>query len=75
MRWKTTLVLLILALVLGGIILSVERFLPSTREMVEMRRGPIKFEPAKITQIDIDSAGGDGVSLATDNLRWWVRRP
>ncbi|MDZ4287642.1 MAG: DUF4340 domain-containing protein, partial [Prosthecobacter sp.] len=75
MRGKTTLFLLLLVIVLGGIILSVERFLPSTRELIEMKKGPLKFEPGKITQIDIDSSGGDGVSLALDSARWWVRRP
>jgi hypothetical protein len=75
MRVKTTLFLLLLVGALAALILGVERWLPSTREMLEMKRGPLKFEQNKITQIDIDSSGGDGVSLALDGLRWWVRRP
>jgi hypothetical protein len=75
MRAKTTLFLLLLVVALAALILGVERYLPSTREMLEMKRGPLKFEQSKITQIDIDSSGGDGVSLALDGARWWVRRP
>jgi hypothetical protein len=75
MHWKTTVLLLLLTLGLGGAILMVERFLPSTRELLEMKRGPVKLDAAAITQIDIDSSGGDGVSLALDGRQWWVRRP
>lgn len=75
MRAKTTIFLLILATVLGAVILGVERYLPSTRELQEMKKGPFKFDPKQITQMDIDSSGGDGVSLALDGVRWCVRRP
>lgn len=75
MRAKTTLFLLLLVLVLGGLIIGIEQYLPSTRELNEMKKGPLRFEQNKITQIDIDSSGGDGVSLALDGTHWWVRRP
>lgn len=75
MRLRTTLILLFFASVLGLVILGIEKYLPSTRELVEMKKGPVRFDPKKITQIELDSSGGDGVSLQWDGGQWWVRRP
>lgn len=75
MRLRTTLILLFVASVLGLVILGIEKYLPSTRELVEMKKGPIRFDPNKVTQIELDSSGGDGVSLQWDGAQWWVRRP
>jgi hypothetical protein len=75
MRLRTTLFLLFLAAVLGAVIVGIEKYLPSTRELVEMKKGPVRFDPKKITQIELDSSGGDGVSLQWDGAQWWVRRP
>ena len=62
MRAKTTLILFPLVISMLGLILGIELFFPSTRELLEMKRGPLRFDKNKITQIDIDSSGGDGVS-------------
>lgn len=75
MRVRTTIFLFLLVAALGAVILGVERFLPSTRERIEMKRGPVRFDPKQVTQIDIDSSGGDGLTLAWDGQQWWVRRP
>ena len=75
MQPRTTLLLLLLVLALGAVILGIERYLPSTLELREMKRGPVKFDRAAITQIEIDSSGGDGVGLAREDGVWWVRRP
>ena len=75
MRFRTTLILLLFAAALGAVILGIEKYLPSTRELVEMRKGPVRFDPKSVTQIDLDSSGGDGVSLQWDGAQWWVRRP
>ncbi|GEP44828.1 DUF4340 domain-containing protein [Brevifollis gellanilyticus] len=75
MRLRTTLLLLLLALGLGAVIVGIERYMPSTRELAEMRKGPVRFEQKSVTQIDLDSSGGDGVSLQWDGAQWWVRRP
>jgi len=75
MRLRTTLLLLFLVIALGAVILGIERFMPSTRELREMKKGPVQFERAKITQIELDSSGGDGITLAWDGTQWWVRRP
>lgn len=75
MSFKSTLILLFIAALLGAGILGIERYLPSTRELAEMRKGPVRFDPKAITQVEIDSEGGDGVSLQWDGGRWWVRRP
>ena len=75
MHPRTTLLLLLLAAALGAVILGVERYFPSTRELHEMRRGPVKFDRRAVTRIELDSSGGDGASLAlVDNL-WRVTRP
>ncbi len=75
MRLRTTLLLLILVIALSAAIVGIERFLPTTRELLEMKKGPVRFDRTKITQIEIDSSGGDGVSLSWDGAKWWVRRP
>jgi hypothetical protein len=75
MRLRTTLLLLLLVISLGAVIVGIERYLPTTRELLEMKKGPGRFDRTKITQIEIDSSGGDGVSLSWDGSRWWVRRP
>lgn len=75
MRARTTLFLLLLVAALAAIILGIERYLPTTRELAEMKKGPIRFDPTKITQIEIESSGGDSVSLASDGAQWWVRSP
>lgn len=75
MHLRTTVLLLLLALGLGAVILGIERYLPSTRELREMKRGPVKFSKSEITQLEMDSSGGDGVTLAREGDLWWVRRP
>jgi len=75
MRLRTTLLLLFIAGALGAGIYFIEKLLPSTRELAEMKKGPVRFDPKKITQIELDSSGGDGVSLQWDGAQWWVRRP
>ncbi len=75
MRLRSTLLLLLLVAILAAVILGIERFLPTTRELLEMKKGPVRFERGKITQIEIDSSGGDGVTLSWDGAQWWVRRP
>lgn len=75
MQPRTTAFLLLLVVALGAVILGVERYLPSTRELREMKKGPVKFNKSEVTQFEIDSSGGDGVSLARDKGIWWVRRP
>lgn len=75
MHLRTTVLLFLLVAALGALILGVERYLPSTRELREMKKGPIKFSRTEVTQFEIDSSGGDGVSLAREDKTWWVRRP
>lgn len=75
MRLRSTLLLLFLVAILGAVILGIERYLPTTRELQEMKKGPVRFDRGKITQIEIDSSGGDGVTLSWDGAQWWVRRP
>ena len=75
MHPRTTAFLLLLVVALGSVILGVERYLPSTRELREMKKGPAKFNKGEVTQFEIDSSGGDGVSLAREKGIWWVRRP
>ena len=59
MSFKTTLLLLLLVSALGATILGVERYLPSTRDLLEMKRGPAQFDRTKVTQVDIDSSAGE----------------
>lgn len=75
MHPRTTVFLFLLVAALGAVILGVERYLPSTRELREMKRGPVKFNRSEVTQFEIDSRGGDGVTLAREDTNWWVRRP
>src|SRR5690606_2372017 len=75
MHPRTTLLLLLLAAALGAVILGVERYFPSTRELHEMRRGPVKFDRRAVTRIELDSSGGDGASLALVDDLWRVTRP
>ncbi|SKB03462.1 protein of unknown function [Prosthecobacter debontii] len=75
MSLRTTVILLVLVAALGAVILGVERYLPSTRELLEMKRGPVKFNRGEISQFEIDSSGGDGVTLASQEKVWFVRRP
>jgi hypothetical protein len=75
MHLRTTVLLLLLAVGLGAVIMGIERYLPSTRELREMKSGPVKFKQAEVTQFEIDSSGGDGVTLAREGKTWWVRRP
>ncbi|MCA1962823.1 MAG: DUF4340 domain-containing protein [Prosthecobacter sp.] len=76
MSFRTTLILLSAAIMLGLAILGIERWLPSTRELAEMRRGPVRKESKKITQIEIEHPGAsDHVSLQWDGGQWWVRQP
>ena len=75
MHPRTTLLLLLLAAALGAVILGVERYFPSTRELHEMRRGPVKFDRRAVTRMEIDSSGGDGAGLAWVDDLWRVTRP
>lgn len=75
MQLRTTVFLLLLAVGLGAVILGIERYLPSTRELQEMKRGPVRFNKAEITQVELDSSGGDGITLASEGGNWWARRP
>lgn len=75
MHLRTTLLLLLVVAALGAVILGIERYLPSTRDLREMKKGPIKFVRTEVTQMEIDSSGGDGVTLAREEDVWWVRRP
>lgn len=75
MHLRTTAFLLLLVTALGAVILGVERYLPSTRELREMKKGPVKFNRAEVSQFEIDSSGGDGITLAREDKLWWVRRP
>lgn len=75
MHPRTTFLLLLLAVLLGAVILGVERYFPSTREMLEMRRGPIKFDPKVVNRVEIESAGGDGLSFEVLDHRWRVLQP
>ncbi len=75
MHSRTTLLLLLLAAALGAVILGVERYFPSTRELQEMRRGPVKFDRRAVTGIEIDSSGGDGAALQLVDDLWRVTRP
>ncbi|HRJ09567.1 MAG TPA: DUF4340 domain-containing protein [Prosthecobacter sp.] len=74
MNPRSTLLLFLLAAALGAVILGVEKYLPSTLELREMKRGPVKFDTRLVTAIEIES-GGDGISLALRDGRWRVRRP
>lgn len=75
MSLRATVILLVLVAALGAVILGVERYLPSTQELLEMKKGPVKFNRGEVTQCEIDSSGGDGVTLAHQDDTWWVRRP
>lgn len=75
MNTRTTLILLALVIALGALILGIERYLPSTREMLEMKRGPLRFKRDEVTRIEIDSEGGDAVALAMEGGMWRVEKP
>lgn len=75
MHLRTTVLLLLVVAALGAVILGIERYLPSTRDLREMKKGPVKFVRTEVTQMEIDSSGGDGVTLAREEDVWWVRRP
>lgn len=76
MHLRTTVFLFLLVAALGAVILGVEQYLPSTRDLREMKKGPVKFNKGEVSQFEIDSSGGDGVTLARDDSKiWWVRRP
>lgn len=76
MHTRTTVLLFLLVAALGAVILGVERYLPSTRDLREMKKGPMKFNRAEVDQFEIDSSGGDSVTVGHDESKvWWVRRP
>ncbi len=75
MKFRTTLILFFAALLVGGVIVGVERYLPSTLELRELRRGPAQFVPEEIDEIQISMVGAPEIQLDRRDGVWWVAKP
>lgn len=70
MSTKTTIFLFLAVLTLGALILGIERYFPSAVQRREMRRGPVRVEREKISQIEITDATGTIIKLQKGRLGW-----
>lgn len=76
MRPRTTLILLLLALVTGAVILLWEKDVPGTDQQREMadRIFP-ELEPDRVVAVEIDRAGAETVHLVNSGERWRIEAP
>ena len=70
MSIKTTIFLLLTVVVLGALILGIERYFPSAVQLREIRRGPARVKREKVTRIEIMDAAGSSVRLQKGPHRW-----
>ncbi len=75
MRTRTTVLLFLLVVGLGVVILGIEKYLPSTQELAEMKRGPLRFPREEVTRIEIDTEGSESLNMELKNGHWWSTRP
>lgn len=75
MNPRTTLLLFLATALVGGAIVGVERYLPSTLELKELRRGPAQFSPDEIDEMRISVVGAPEIRLSRREDIWWVVEP
>lgn len=70
MSTRTTIILFLTVMALGALILGIERYFPSAVQLREMKRGPVRIEREKVTQIEITDATG-GVFKMEKSAKGW----
>lgn len=75
MRLRTTLLLFAFVIVLGAIILGIERYFPSAQELREIKRGPARFEKEKVTRVEVTNADNSTLTLMKDGVAWRMESP
>lgn len=75
MNTRTTVILLLLVAVLGGLILGIERYFPSAVELREIKRGPARFEKEKVTRIEVLNSENTPLTLVRDGVSWQIEAP
>ncbi len=74
MRLRTTLILFLVAGLIGVAIVKMDRVVPSTHDREFRAANPLPFEPALVDGIDID-AGEASTTLSVEDHLWHVGRP
>lgn len=74
MRAKTTLLMILIAAVLGGAIVGVDHWFPSTREADQLRDKPLQFESAKVDRIEVGLKDAS-LTLVREGAFWRVAAP
>jgi hypothetical protein len=75
MNFRTTLYLLLATAVIGGAIVAVERYLPSTRELRDLRSGPMGFSLPEVDRVLARAAGQPDLALERRGPVWSVVSP
>ena len=71
MRTRTTLILLVIAGLLGAALMKSDRLLPKAKGAME---NPLPFEKAKIDEVIVESAEAS-LRLSITERRWQVGKP
>ena len=74
MRPRTTLILFLIAGLIGVAIIKMDRMVPSTRDREARAANPLPFDPDKVDGIEID-AGEASTTLRVENHLWHAGRP
>ncbi|MBE2282513.1 MAG: DUF4340 domain-containing protein [Prosthecobacter sp.] len=75
MNIRTTLFLFLLVAALGAMILGIERYFPSAKELREIKRGPDDFAKERVTRIEVASGDNTPLTLVRDGNAWQIESP
>ena len=74
MRWRTTLLLLLVVLALGAFIVLIERKGDATRQREEHARRAVQVDPLQISYLRIETTNGV-IECAKENDEWMLMKP
>ena len=74
MRFRTTLLLLVLAVAIGVAVMKSDRYVPTVRDRWKAEQTPLPFDSAQIDQIDLESAESQ-ISLKVVDRLWRIGKP
>jgi hypothetical protein len=75
MKVRTTLLLFLLVAALGAVILGIERYFPSAKELREIKRGPAGFEKEQVTRVEVMNSENTPLTLVRDGKAWQIESP
>lgn len=74
MRFRTTLLLLVLAVAIGVAVMKSDRYVPTVLDLWKAEQTPLPFDSAQIDQIDLESAESQ-ISLKVVDRLWRIGKP